>query len=92
MPRSYPLDRHPGWNPDSVAFHADDGRLYKGKAEHGRPFGQPCDAGDRIGCGIKFEQVTDDFALQHVVPVFFTRNGVEVGDMNHKPPSKSPEK
>ena len=53
-------------------------RLYKAKG-HGRPFGQPCDVGDRMGCGIKFEQVKDDAAaLRHVVPVFFTKNGKEV--------------
>ena len=56
VPKKYPMDRQPGWNSDSVAFHVDDGKLFKANGR-GRPFSQPCEAGDKIGCGIKFEQV-----------------------------------
>jgi len=52
-------------------------RLYKAKGK-GRAFGQPCDSGDRIGCGIKFDLVKDDSTFRHVIPVFFTKNGKEV--------------
>lgn len=53
-------------------------RLYKANGR-GRAFGTPCEVGDRVGCGIKFEQLLqDEEAFRHVVPVFFTKNGKEV--------------
>ena len=36
-----------------------------------------CQAGDRIGCGVKFEAVAKGLQAS-MVPVFFTRNGKEV--------------
>ena len=50
---TYPLHRHPGWNPGGVGYHADDGKLFKGRGQ-GDPFGPQCTAGDRMGCGIHF--------------------------------------
>ena len=50
---TYPLHRHPGWNPGGVGYHADDGKLFTGKGR-GDPFGPRCTAGDRMGCGIQF--------------------------------------
>ncbi len=41
-------------------------------------FGAKCNAGDRVGCGIKFEQVYEDSSPKQMVPVFFTKNGKEV--------------
>lgn len=76
-PSQYPLDCKPGWNVDSVGFHADDGRLYKG-CGLGRPFGSKCLSGDRMGCGIKFDQ-NDASGMRLLVKVFFTRNGEEIG-------------
>uniref|UniRef100_A0A8B9I8C0 SPRY domain containing 3 n=1 Tax=Anser brachyrhynchus TaxID=132585 RepID=A0A8B9I8C0_9AVES len=73
VPQSYSLDHQPGWLPDSVAYHADDGKLYSGRAK-GRQFGSKCSSGDRIGCGIEpasFEVRT--------AQVFFTKNGERVG-------------
>uniref|UniRef100_A0A8B9USN4 SPRY domain-containing protein n=2 Tax=Anas zonorhyncha TaxID=75864 RepID=A0A8B9USN4_9AVES len=69
VPQSYSLEHQPGWLPDSVAYHADDGKLYSGRAK-GRQFGTKCSSGDRIGCGIEpasFEVRT--------AQVFFTKNG-----------------
>ena len=51
---TYPLHRHPGWNPGGVGYHADDGKLFKGRGQ-GDPFGPKCTAGDRMGCGVQFE-------------------------------------
>jgi hypothetical protein len=78
VPQRYPLDRQPGWNADSVAYHADDGKLFKANGM-GRAFGPKCRAGDKVGCGVKFEQVREEDAAKQMVPVFFTRNGKEVG-------------
>ena len=36
-----------------------------------------CQAGDRVGCGVKFEAVAKGLQAS-MVPVFFTRNGKEV--------------
>lgn len=50
---TYPLHRHPGWNAGGIGYHADDGKLFKGKG-HGDEFGPSCTVGDRMGCGIRF--------------------------------------
>ncbi|NWU93862.1 SPRY3 protein, partial [Upupa epops] len=72
VPQYYSLDHQPGWLPDSVAYHADDGKLYSGRAK-GRQFGSKCSSGDRIGCGIELLS----FDLQ-TAQVFFTKNGKRV--------------
>ncbi|NXI48222.1 SPRY3 protein, partial [Galbula dea] len=73
VPQYYSLDHQPGWLPDSVAYHADDGKLYSGRAK-GRQFGSKCSSGDRIGCGIEL----GSFEVQ-TAQVFFTKNGKRVG-------------
>ncbi|XP_063150018.1 SPRY domain-containing protein 3 isoform X1 [Candoia aspera] len=73
VPQYYSLDHQPGWLPHSVAYHADDGKLYNGRAK-GRQFGTKCNSGDRIGCGI--EPVS--FEVQ-TAQIFFTKNGKRVG-------------
>lgn len=70
----YNLDHQPGWLPNSVAFHADDGKLYNGSTV-GQEFGPKCSRGDRIGCGISRD--SDDGELT----VFFTKNGKEIGSV-----------
>ncbi|XP_064477184.1 SPRY domain-containing protein 3-like isoform X2 [Ornithodoros turicata] len=51
--RNYPQHRHPGWNEGSVAYHADDGKIFEGSGV-GSPFGPRCEKGDVMGCGILF--------------------------------------
>lgn len=51
--RNYPKDRHPGWNKGSIAYHADDGKIFVGSGI-GDPFGPRCHKGDVMGCGIMF--------------------------------------
>ncbi|CAH1785723.1 unnamed protein product [Owenia fusiformis] len=78
-PLRYPLTKQPGWNSDSVAYHGDDGKLFKSNG-HGRPYGGKFQAGDRVGCGVKFEQMQVEHGKpRQMVPVFFTRNGKELG-------------
>uniref|UniRef100_A0A4W6F566 SPRY domain containing 3 n=2 Tax=Lates TaxID=8186 RepID=A0A4W6F566_LATCA len=74
VPQLYKLDHQPGWLPHSVAFHADDGKLYNGNTV-GQQFGPKCCRGDRVGCGISLD--ADDGQLT----VFFTKNGKEVGSV-----------
>uniref|UniRef100_A0A1A8KZI7 SPRY domain containing 3 n=1 Tax=Nothobranchius pienaari TaxID=704102 RepID=A0A1A8KZI7_9TELE len=73
VPKFYRLDHQPGWLPHSVAYHADNGKLYNGNPV-GKQFGPKCARGDRIGCGIHSENFEAG-----VTNVFFTKNGKEVG-------------
>lgn len=59
--KDYPRHRHPGWNEGSIAYHADDGKIFVGSGE-GSCFGPRCKKGDVMGCGILFprEYVPDD--------------------------------
>ncbi|TNN81313.1 SPRY domain-containing protein 3 [Liparis tanakae] len=75
VPQLYKLDHQPGWLPHSVAFHADDGKLYNGNTV-GQQLGPKCCRGDRIGCGVSLD--SDDGQLT----VFFTKNGKEVGSVD----------
>ncbi|XP_078287455.1 SPRY domain-containing protein 3 isoform X5 [Rhinoraja longicauda] len=75
VPQYYKLDHQPGWLPHSVAYHADDGKLFNGNGV-GQQFGPKCFAGDRIGCGVQTESFDRGMAT-----VFFTRNGKEVGSV-----------
>ncbi|CAG2105020.1 unnamed protein product [Medioppia subpectinata] len=51
--KEYPRHSHPGWNKGSIAYHADDGKIFVGSGA-GDPFGPSCHRGDLMGCGIKF--------------------------------------
>lgn len=51
--KDYPKHRHPGWNKGSIAYHADDGKIFVGSGEGSR-FGPRCQKGDVMGCGILF--------------------------------------
>ncbi|XP_051805260.1 SPRY domain-containing protein 3 [Acanthochromis polyacanthus] len=75
VPKFYRLDHQPGWLPYSVAYHADNGKLYNGNPV-GQQFGPKCARGDRIGCGIHSENIEAGFTT-----VFFTKNGKEVGSV-----------
>ncbi|XP_028849982.1 SPRY domain-containing protein 3 [Denticeps clupeoides] len=73
VPQYYKLDHQPGWLPHSIAYHADDGKLYNGNPV-GQQFGPKCSRGDRIGCGIYADSFESGLAT-----VFFTKNSKEVG-------------
>ncbi|NXO46712.1 SPRY3 protein, partial [Locustella ochotensis] len=75
VPHCHSLEHPPGWGPGSVAYHADDGKLYSGRAK-GRQFGSKCSSGDRIGCGVE----RGSFGAPPA-QVFFTKNGQRVGGL-----------
>ena len=66
----YSLIKHPGWDNESIAFHADDGKLFcNGKSEKVAP---PCRYnGVVLGCGIRFPE---DGNTTKCAEVFFTVN------------------
>ena len=44
--QDYPKHRHPGWNKGSIAYHADDGKIFIGSGV-GDPFGPKCCQGEQ---------------------------------------------
>lgn len=62
------LTRLPGWEPDSWAYHGDDGNSFCCQSS-GKSYGPRFTAGDIIGCGVNFRTGS----------AFFTKNGVHLG-------------
>ncbi|KAF2721361.1 SPRY-domain-containing protein [Polychaeton citri CBS 116435] len=63
------LARLPGWEPESWAYHGDDGYSFACTAS-GKNYGPRFSSMDVIGCGINFRKGT----------AFFTKNGVFLGN------------
>ncbi|KAA6416144.1 MAG: hypothetical protein FRX48_00863 [Lasallia pustulata] len=63
------LERLPGWEPDSWAYHGDDGKSFAGEST-GKSYGPTFTTGDVVGCGVNFMTKT----------AFFTKNGVFLGN------------
>lgn len=62
------LEKLPGWEADSWAYHGDDGKSFCA-ATPGKPYGPTFTSGDVIGCGVNFTKSC----------AFFTKNGVFQG-------------
>lgn len=62
------LNRLPGWEPESWAYHGDDGLTFSCSAS-GKNYGPKYSTGDVIGCGVNFR----------TGQAFFTKNGVNLG-------------
>ena len=83
-PSPYPgsLKKMPGWDPQCIGYHGDDGGLFHSNG-FGQPFGPSCKKGDTMGCGVDFVTCgpEDVEALENdgFVKVWFTRNGQMVG-------------
>jgi hypothetical protein len=64
------LSRLPGWEPESWAYHGDDGHSFCCQ-NSGKHYGPPFTAGDVIGCGVNFRTGS----------AFFTKNGDHLGSL-----------
>jgi len=64
----FKMSRQPGWDPNSVGYHGDDGLLYHAPCK-GQSFGPKFTTGDTVGAGINYASQT----------IFFTKNGKFVG-------------
>ncbi|KAF2853466.1 Ran-binding protein-like protein [Plenodomus tracheiphilus IPT5] len=62
------LSRIPGWEPDSYAYHGDDGQIFSNTTS-GKAYGPKFGTLDVIGCGINFRTNI----------AFFTKNGHMLG-------------
>jgi len=71
----YPLDVLPGLSGESIGLNTADGKIYKGRPR-GQSNGKIYQAGDRVGCGVKFDHISG--ANGALLPVFFTKNGKEI--------------
>ena len=72
VPKSYNLEYAPGWADGSIAYHTDNGELYRYSGK-GKVFGPVAQKGDVIGCGVSFTPTNKYCSL------FFTYNGMEIG-------------
>lgn len=64
------VERLPGWESESWAYHGDDGKSFFGENQgQGRSYGPMFGANDTIGCGVNFSSGC----------AFFTKNGVFLG-------------
>lgn len=66
--KDVPLSRPPGWEPNSWAYHGDDGHSYCCQSS-GKGYGPTFTTDDVIGCGVNF----------HTGSAFFTKNGNHLG-------------
>ncbi|XP_071851874.1 SPRY domain-containing protein 3-like isoform X2 [Apostichopus japonicus] len=80
--RNYPSKRHPGWVKGSIAYHADDGKLFEGRGI-GEAFGPRCHKGDTMGCGIIFP-VDYDFEQEEVETDESTKEDQLVNNFQHR--------
>ena len=65
---SFELNRQPGWEANSYAYHGEDGRKYS-ESERGEAYGPSFTAGDVVGCGFLLSRRE----------IFFTVNGRSLG-------------
>ena len=62
------LEKLPGWEPESWAYHGDDGKSFCCQSP-GKSYGPTFTTNDVIGCGVNFMNGS----------AFFTKNGVCLG-------------
>lgn len=67
--RKVSLNRLPGWDTDSWAYHGDDGFSFACTA-NGKAYGPKFATQDTVGCGVNFRTGN----------AFFTKNGVYLGE------------
>ena len=87
--KDYPLNKQPGWLEGSVAWHCNDGNLYKDKTKLPTVL-TPVTEGDVVGCGVDYKESQKRMSIKRraaqngetatELVVFFTLNGKRVDD------------
>ena len=72
--RQYNTSHWVGLKPESIAYHCDDGKLYKANTM-GMTFGAKLFEGDVIGCGIQFSSESASLLPGNRLEVYYTING-----------------
>jgi hypothetical protein len=67
----YPPFRLPGWDPQSVGYHSDDGAVFLNDVDFGSPCGRALRVGDTLGVGYRVQPL----ALGYHITFYFTING-----------------
>ncbi|XP_060569283.1 SPRY domain-containing protein 3-like [Ruditapes philippinarum] len=84
VPSNYPENMQPGWEQNSIGYHADNGYFYK--LGQGTKFGPKCLVGDKIGCFLSDPdtrspyQASFDWMGGTLLTAVFTRNGKKFGE------------
>ena len=76
---SYPMDKQPGWCPESIGFHLDDGKLYHGPEVAMRVAPPSPYQGTVVGCGVVFPPEETQHPGREMVEVFFMLNNKLIG-------------
>lgn len=78
--KRYPSNTWIGCKNESIAYHLDDGMIFKGNGNIGHSFGPKVFSGHTVGCGIKFGSTDHTSALKggEKFEVFFTLNGAVI--------------
>jgi hypothetical protein len=67
----YPPFRLPGWDPQSVGYHSDDGAVFLNDVDFGTPCGPALHEGDTLGIGYRVVQTH----MGYSTTFYFTHNG-----------------
>jgi hypothetical protein len=67
----YPPFRLPGWDPQSIGYHSDDGAVFLNDVDFGSPCGRALRVGDTLGIGYRVQPL----ALGYHFTFYFTING-----------------
>ncbi len=74
----YPMNSWVGWGAESIAYHLDDGKLFK-HSSLGHNFGPKAFTGDTVGCGLRFGTSGLTVKGDEKLEVYFTFNGGVIG-------------
>jgi hypothetical protein len=67
----YPPFRLPGWDPQSIGYHSDDGAVFLNDVDFGSPCGPELHEGDTLGIGYRVQSLASGYHITF----YFIHNG-----------------